>query len=65
MKNFSFRVPDWLADEIEAEARARRITKSDVVRERLQRTTPQLTLESDPLASIRDLIGSIGRDRAR
>jgi hypothetical protein len=61
MKSFSFRVPDWLADEIEAEARARGITKSDVVRERLHSSAPRPNSDADPLASIRDLVGSTDR----
>ena len=57
MKTLTIRVPDELAAEIEAESQSRRISKSDVVRERLQRAPAQV--EVDPLASIRDLIGSV------
>jgi Arc/MetJ-type ribon-helix-helix transcriptional regulator len=57
MKTLSVRLPEPLAAEIEAESRARSMSKSDVVRERLQRA-PALATD-DPLASIRDLIGSV------
>jgi Arc/MetJ-type ribon-helix-helix transcriptional regulator len=57
MKTLTVRLPEPLAAEIEAESRARRLSKSDVVRERLQRAPAAAT--DDPLASIRDLIGSV------
>jgi hypothetical protein len=57
MKKRTIRLPETLAAEIEAEATARRVSKADVVRERLQRA-PAVTLD-DPLASIRDLVGSV------
>jgi len=57
MKTCSIRLSKRLVAEIEAEARARRISKSDVMRERLERTPPMTT--ADPLASIRDLVGSV------
>jgi hypothetical protein len=60
MRTITFRVPEELAAEIEAEACARRISKSDVVRERLRRAA--CDSPPDPLASIRDLIGSVDDD---
>ena len=51
------RLPEPLAADIETESRARGISKSDVVRERLQRAPAEV--HDDPLASIRDLIGSV------
>ena len=36
MKSFTVRLPESLVADIEAESRGRRISKSDVVRERLQ-----------------------------
>jgi Arc/MetJ-type ribon-helix-helix transcriptional regulator len=57
MKTLTVRLPEPLAADIEAESRARRLSKSDVVRERLQRAPAQI--RQDPLASIRDLIGSV------
>ena len=38
MKTLTVKLPDSLAADIEAESRERRISKSDVVRERLQRS---------------------------
>ena len=57
----SYRLPEGLVSEIEAESRRRKISASDVVRERLERGR---TAESnvDPLADIRDLIGSVDDD---
>ena len=57
MKTLTVRIPEALAASIEAESRKRRISKSDVVRERLQHAPAQE--QADPLASIRDLIGSV------
>jgi len=57
MKTLTVRLPEPLAADIETESRARGISKSDVVRERLQRVPAEV--RADPLASIRDLIGSV------
>jgi hypothetical protein len=57
MRNFNVRLPEPLIAEIEAESRARGISKSDVLRERLLRAPAHP--KTDPLASIRDLIGSV------
>ena len=56
MKTVTVRLPERLAAEIESESRARRISKSDVIRERL---TKMRQPPSDQLESIRDLIGSV------
>jgi Arc/MetJ-type ribon-helix-helix transcriptional regulator len=61
MKTLTVRLPEPLAAEIEAESRERRISKSDVVRERLQCSPSRV--QADPLASIRDLIGSVDGGR--
>ncbi len=60
MKTITVRLPEPLAAEIEAESLSRRISKSDVVRERLQRVPSQSPV--DPLATIRDLISSVDDD---
>ncbi|HEY1960952.1 MAG TPA: CopG family transcriptional regulator [Rhizomicrobium sp.] len=52
------RLPDAMAAEIEAESRARNLSKSDIVRERIERTKPKV---SSALADIADLIGSIDK----
>jgi hypothetical protein len=57
MKTISVRLPDELYAEIEAEARARGISKAAAIRERLPRSYDQT--RNDPLASVRDLIGSV------
>jgi Arc/MetJ-type ribon-helix-helix transcriptional regulator len=59
MKTLTVRLPEPLFAEIEAESRGRKISKSDVVRERLQRL-PRTTLrKAAPLEAIADLIGSV------
>lgn len=57
MKTLTVKVPEPLAASIEAESRARHMSKSEVVRERLERAP--IYPNTDPLASIRDLIGSV------
>jgi Arc/MetJ-type ribon-helix-helix transcriptional regulator len=56
MKTLTVRLPESMASQIEAESRARKITVSDVVRERLAGAAPS---RPDPLAGIADLIGSV------
>jgi Arc/MetJ-type ribon-helix-helix transcriptional regulator len=58
MKTLTVRLPDALAAQIEAESRERRISKSDVVRERLNRSRPKQDARA-ALDSIGDLIGSV------
>lgn len=58
MKTLVVRLPEPLLAQIEAEARERRISKSDVVRERLGRPSEPRKLPAS-LAAIRDLIGSV------
>jgi len=61
MKTLTVRLREALAQEIEVESKARKISTSDVVRERLERTagTPQRL--PAPLPAIADLIGSVDR----
>ena len=60
MKTLTVRLPEPLVAEIEAESHVRKISKSDVVRERL-RQVPALARQrrSSPVDSIADLIGSV------
>lgn len=60
MKTLTVRLPEPLVADIEEESRARRISKSDVVRERL-REAPGRAKHSrgDALATIADLVGSV------
>lgn len=56
MKTLTIRLPEPMAADIEAESRARRISKSDVVRERLKRAKKPKRPAS--LEAISDLIGA-------
>ena len=56
MKTLTVRLPDDLAAQIEAESRARKVSKSDIVRDRLASATPQRTASVDDIA---DLIGAV------
>lgn len=58
MKTLTVRLPDPLAAEIEAESRERNVSKSDVVRERLE-AAPRRKRRASSLDAIADLIGSI------
>ena len=59
MKTLTVRLPEPLVTEIEAESRERKCSKSDVVRERLQRDARPKGRQSTPLDAIADLIGSV------
>jgi Arc/MetJ-type ribon-helix-helix transcriptional regulator len=59
VKTLTVRLPESLVAEIEAESRGRRISKSDVVRERLQRPAGRGRRRATPLDAIADLIGSV------
>ena len=59
MKTLTVRLPEPLVAEIEVESRGRGCSKSDVVRERLQRTARPPRRQSTPLGAIADLIGSV------
>ncbi|HET7366590.1 MAG TPA: CopG family transcriptional regulator [Burkholderiales bacterium] len=59
MKTLTVRLPEPLAAAIEAEARGRRISKSDVVRERLERAVAAAREPSAAPYDIADLIGSV------
>lgn len=56
MKTLTVRLPEPLVAELEAESRERRISKSDVVRERLQLAPGSARRALDAIA---DLIGSV------
>ena len=58
MKTLTVRLPEPLVADIEAESRGRRISKSDVVRERLERA-PRQRRSAASLDAIADLIGSV------
>lgn len=58
MKSLTIRLPTPLVAEIEAESRARQITKSDVVRERLAAVAGRRR-EHASFTAIADLVGSV------
>jgi Arc/MetJ-type ribon-helix-helix transcriptional regulator len=59
MKTLTVRLPEPLVAEIEAESRGRRISKSDVVRERLRLATGTERRQPATLDALADLIGSV------
>ena len=59
MKTLTVRVPEPLVTEIERESRGRRCSKSDIVRERLQRPVRPAGRQATPFDAIVDLIGSV------
>ena len=58
MKTITVRLPEPLVADIEAESRGRKISKSDVVRERLERA-PRRRRRAVSFNAIADLIGSV------
>ena len=56
MKTITVRLPEPLAEDIESVSRLRQISKSDVVRERLERARRSA---GAPAAALADLIGSV------
>lgn len=58
MKSITVRLPDSIVDDIEAEARKRKVSKTDIVRERLSRNMDNANV-SQSLEAIADLLGSI------
>ena len=59
MKTLTVRLPESLAAAIEAESRGRKISKSDVVRERLEQASAAPREPAMPPRAIADLIGSV------
>jgi hypothetical protein len=59
VKTLTVRLPEPLVAEIEAESRGRKISKSDVVRERLRLAGRPVPGGPGPLVIIADLIGSV------
>jgi Arc/MetJ-type ribon-helix-helix transcriptional regulator len=68
MKTLTVRLPDDLAAQIEAESRRRKLSKSDVVRERLTEAKESVWGQPALLDAIADVIGSVDslpRDMSR
>lgn len=59
MRTLTIRLPEALAASIEAEARERKLSKSDVVRERLSRAAQGDRPLPPTFEAIADLIGSV------
>jgi Arc/MetJ-type ribon-helix-helix transcriptional regulator len=59
MKTLTVRLPEPLLADIEAESRGRKMSKSDVVRERLQIARESTRPKSPSVEAITDLIGSV------
>lgn len=59
MITLTVRLPEALVAEIERESRGRRCSKSDIVRERLQRAAGPARRGSASLDAIADLAGSV------
>lgn len=62
MKTLAVRLPDELAKEIEAESRAAGLSKSDVVRQRLEAPARRGASQPSFFDLAEDLIGSVGGD---
>lgn len=58
MKTLTVRLPEPLVADIEAESHVRKISKSHVVRERLERA-PRQRRRAASLNAIADLVGSV------
>jgi hypothetical protein len=60
MKTLTVRLPEALAADIETESRARKVSRSDIVRERLgRRPGTQALTGATTLDLIGDLVGSV------
>jgi Arc/MetJ-type ribon-helix-helix transcriptional regulator len=59
VKTLTVRLPEPLVSEIEAESRGRGCSKSDIVRERLQRAASATQDQASPLDGLADLIGLV------
>jgi Arc/MetJ-type ribon-helix-helix transcriptional regulator len=59
MKTLTVRLPEELAAQIEAESRGRKISKSDVVRERLSRAARRARSRPELADSLADVVGSV------
>jgi hypothetical protein len=59
MKTITVRLPKPIAAALDAESRARNMTKSQVIRERLQTTAEPAANQSAGFQAIADLVGSV------
>jgi Arc/MetJ-type ribon-helix-helix transcriptional regulator len=59
MKSITVRLPELLVRDIEAESRGRKVSKSDVIRERLELAVRRERRPAPSLEAIADVIGSV------
>ena len=59
VKTLTVRLPETLVVDIEEESRARKVSKSDVIRERLRYPARSARSRRVPTDSIADLVGSV------
>ncbi len=59
MKSFTVRLPEALVASIEAESRVRKVSKSDVIRERLEEGPQHSALKTASWEAIADVVGSV------
>ena len=59
MKRLTVRLPEALVADIEAESRGRKLSKSDIVRERLSAAPGRTRRRPASIHAIADLIGSV------
>jgi len=62
MKTLTVRLPDKLAARIEAESRARKVSKSDIVRDRLTSTEPDRAASFDDIAHLAGSVKGLPAD---
>jgi Arc/MetJ-type ribon-helix-helix transcriptional regulator len=59
MKTFTVRLPETLVADIEAESRGRKVSKSDVIRERLKGARQSRDRRAASWEAIADVVGSV------
>jgi hypothetical protein len=59
MKSRSYRLPDKILDDIEAEARRRRVSATEIVRERLSTAAPAATGATPWQDSLAKFVGAV------
>ena len=59
VKTLTVRLPETLVADIEAESRERKVSKSDIIRDRLQSAGKRTKRETAAFEAIADLIGSV------
>jgi len=62
MKSVTYRLPEKLVADIEAESRARKVSKSDIVRNRLSSATPKREPSFDDVAHLAGSVKGLPAD---